>query len=121
VLDHTRACNSKLILGRGLKTRVTALLDRAVRSREEARTSQEERLAILKLVHRPQEQAESDDFERLRAGQTPDKALLLVAQSCRGLDFALASIDFFAQTDDRSFLALARQGLNLADSVDQFY
>lgn len=103
-----------------LKSKAVALLERAT-SRGNARSLHEEQLALLKLVHRLEEQAMSDNGTRSARGQPSDRALLLVAQACNGLDFLLAAVDNYVETGDRAFLTLARQAVVLTDSVERLF
>ena len=62
-----------------------------------------------------------DDFLASYERVGPDKSLLIVVHACDALAFTLQSIDSFIQTSDRRFLVLAKRGMDLMDSVEQFY
>jgi len=75
---------------------------------------------MLELTHRLEGQA-MDDFLASYERIGPDKSLLIVVHACDALAFTLQSIDSFIQTSDRRFLVLAKRGIDLMDSVEQFY
>lgn len=104
-----------------LKSKAVSLLDRATESRGNARALHEEQLALLKLVHRLEEQTMADNRERTGRSQPSDKGLLLVGQACNALDFILAATDNYIDSGDRSFLQLARQAIALAESVERLF
>jgi hypothetical protein len=104
-----------------LKSKAVSLLDRATESRSNARALREEQLALLKLVHRLEEQTMADNGERTGRSQPSDKGLLLVWQACNALDFVLAATDNYIDSGDGSFLQLARQGMALAESVERLF
>ena len=102
---------------RELKSKAIDLMERARGCQEKGPALLQEALAITKLVHRLQEEATREANERAPR----DKSLLLVSQACEALDFTLLVVDSFIDTHDRSFLQLARQGVSLMDSTEQFF
>lgn len=75
----------------------------------------QEILALTKLVHRLEEEAMTSDLSNDRS----DKTILLVSAGCKALDFVLGAVDSFVETDDRSFLGLARERETLIKSVER--
>jgi len=94
----------------------------AIGESSESLSLREERLALTKLVHRLGEEAQeaaqagNDVLERERK---LDRVLLLVSQGCEALSFTLMALDNFADTEDRTFLGLARDGEALAMSIEK--
>ena len=80
----------------------------------------DEKSAIFELTARLRGQA-MDDFLASYESRGPDKSLLIVSHACDALGFTLQSLDSFIQTSDRRFLVLAKHGIDLMDSVEQFY
>jgi hypothetical protein len=104
-----------------LREQAESFMTRAQDSRQQATRLREEGLAIVKLIHRLQEEAMQANAERNQHGATTDKLLLFIAQACGALDFALAAISNYIDTGDRSFISLARQGFTLAQAVEQYF
>jgi hypothetical protein len=91
----------------------------AVGGSSESLSLQEERLALAKLVHRLGEEAGQANIDVLKREGKSDRVLLLVSQGCEALSFTLMALDNFADTEDRTFLGLARDGEALAMSIDK--
>ena len=70
--------------------------------------TQEEILALTKLIHRLEEEAASTNNEYFRRTQKSSKTLLLVQQASKAVDAMLAALSSFIDTDDRTFLGFAR-------------
>lgn len=104
-----------------LKAKAVGLIERTANSRQNAPALRNERLALLKLIHRLQEVAMSDNATRGKSGQPSDKTLLLVSQGCSGLDFLLLALDSYLDTGDRAFLGLARESITLLNSTEKFF
>lgn len=79
----------------------------------------QEILALRKLVHRLDEEAGSSDVKILESGQDSNKTLLFTSQGCIALDFVLTALDNFLETQDRAFLGLAKDGEDLARTVQK--
>ena len=79
-----------------------------------------EQEVLLQQTHGLEGQA-MDDFLASYERIGPDKSLLIVVHACDALAFTLRSLDSFIQTRDRRFLVLAKRGIDLMDSVEQFY
>jgi hypothetical protein len=75
----------------------------------------QEILALTKLIHRLEEESMATNLDNARS----DKTILLVSAGCRAMDFVLGAIDSYIDTDDRSFLGLARDGDALIKSVER--
>ena len=103
-----------------LRNKATDLLERSRAPRSDKLALQQENLALVKLVHRLQEEADRDSFDRSKPGQS-DKSLLLVAQACVALDFMLTSIRNFNDSGDLAFVQLARQAGPLMDATEQYF
>jgi hypothetical protein len=75
----------------------------------------EEILALTKLIHRLEEESLASNLDNARS----DKTILLVSTGCKAMDFVLEALDSYIDTDDRSFLGLARDGDVLIKSVER--
>jgi len=104
-----------------LQSSLQAVLDRAsvaVSQGEGQRDAlAEELLATVKLVHRLGEEAASTNLESVRHGGPHDRGLLFVSQGCEGMSFVVAALQNFVATRDRTFLSLARDGMELVRSA----
>lgn len=79
----------------------------------------EEVLALGKLAHRLDEEAAKSNLGTLKSGQDSNKTLLLISQECEALSFVLMALDNFLETQDRAFLGLAKDGEDLAKTVQK--
>jgi hypothetical protein len=73
--------------------------------------------ALMNLVSGLEMTAMRETMDLLKSGHDKDKALLLVIQGCRAVEFVLTSADDYISTDDRSFLALANDGRSIVASI----
>ena len=81
------------------------------------RETQEEIFALVRLVHRVDEEAGATDLQYSRRGQPSSKVLLLVQQAAKGIDAMLTALDSYIESEDRSFLGFARDNNALVWSV----
>jgi hypothetical protein len=77
----------------------------------------EEMFALVKIIHRLDEESARTNLDMLKRGQASDKKLLLVSQGCEALEFVTSALDNFLDTGDRAFLGFAKNGNNLVNSV----
>jgi hypothetical protein len=103
-----------------LREKVIVLMTRAQDSSVDRIALLNEEGVMLELTHKLEGQA-MDDFLASYESRGPDKSLLLFARACDAMAFTLQSIDSFIQTSDRKFLVLAKRGIDLMDSVEQFF
>jgi hypothetical protein len=94
-----------------LHSKAVAILDRVEKrlpqGPQEIQT-REEIFALVRLVHRLEEEAAATNLQSLQRGQPQNKALLLVTQAAKGVDAMLAALDNYIASADRSFLGFAR-------------
>ena len=79
--------------------------------------TREEILAITRLLHRLEEEAAATNLQFLQRGQPSNKTLLLVQQASKAIDGMLAALDYYIDSEDRTFLGFARDNNALAWSV----
>ena len=104
-----------------LRERATALIAKSPDGPTDRARLQDQQLALLKLTHRLQEEATRDYYEQSRRPGGEDKSLLFIGNACSALGYTLESFDNFLTNGDRSFLLLARRGIELMDTVQQFF
>jgi hypothetical protein len=88
-------------------------------SEEERDTLREEMLAMLKLTHRLEEEAQRANLERMQRGNQTDKNLLTIAIACTGMSLTLKTLDDYVATGDRSFAIFARESENFTKLVEK--
>ena len=103
-----------------LREKAIALMTRAQDMSVDRLGLLDEKSVLFELTARLAGQV-GDDFLRSYESRGPDKSLLIVSHACTALIFTLQSLDSFIQTSDRRFLVLAKHGVDLMDSVEQFY
>ena len=86
-------------------------------SRRQRLVLAEELLAIQKLVHRLGEEADDTNVKGLERDRTSTKRLLLVAQGCEGLNFVMAALQNFVETEDQAFLGFATDGNSIVLNI----
>jgi len=80
-------------------------------------STQEEIFALVRLVHRLEEEAGAANLQFIQRGQPSNKTLLLVQQAAKAVDGMLSSLDSYLESDDRAFLGFARDNNALAWSI----
>lgn len=94
-----------------LHSKAVAIIERVEKrlpqGRDEIQT-REEIFALVRLVHRLEEEAAATNLQSMQRGQPQNKVLLLVTQAAKGVDGMLAAIDNYIASADRSFLSFAR-------------
>lgn len=88
-------------------------------------------LALTSLVHNLDEDAQRSYLNALKASrdalkeggtkrtQSPNKDVLFVETGSEQLSLVLGALDNFLETEDKAFLSLAKQGNDLASSIEK--
>jgi len=103
-----------------LHSKAVALLDRVEKSGTRGVPRQqtlEEIFALVRLVHRLQEEAGATDLQFMQRGESSSKTLLLVQQASISVDGMLSVLSYYIESDDRAFLGFARENNALVWSV----
>jgi hypothetical protein len=77
----------------------------------------DEVFALIRLVHRLEEEAAATNLQFLKRGQRSSKELLLIQQAAKAIDSTLIAINSFLETDDRAFIGFARDSNALTWTV----
>ena len=80
-------------------------------------STQEEIFALVRLVHRLEEETAATDVQFTQRGQPSSKILLLVEQASKAIDGMLFALEQYIDSEDRVFLGFARENNNLAWSI----
>jgi hypothetical protein len=80
---------------------------------------QKDMFGLTKMAHHLEDQVTDANLAGLKGGQEDNKTLLLISQGCKALDFVLNALDYFVSTDDKAFLALAKEGEGLIVSIEK--
>jgi len=103
-----------------LHSKAIAILDRvekAVPRGEHEFQTREEILALVRLVHRLDEEAALTNLQLVQRGQPQNKTLLMVQQAAKALDGMFAALENYIASADRSFLGFARDNNAIVWSV----
>jgi hypothetical protein len=92
-------------------------VEKAVPRGAQATQTKEEILALVRLVHRLEEEAAWTNVQRMQSGEPQSKTLLMVQQAAKAVDGMLAALDNYVTSADRSFLGFARDNDALVWSV----
>ena len=77
----------------------------------------EELFALVRLVHRLEEEAGATNLQLMQRGQPSSKILLLVQQASKAIDGMLAALSHYIESEDRAFLGFARDSNALVWSI----
>ena len=77
----------------------------------------EELFALVRLVHRLEEEAGATNLQLIQRGQPSSKRLLLVQQASNALDGMLAALSHYIESEDRAFLGFATDSNALVWSI----
>ena len=103
-----------------LHSKAIGILDRVEKAgpREISRQQTlDEIFALVRLVHRLEEEASATNLQFMQRGQSSSKTLLLVQQASKSVDGMLSALTHYIESDDRAFLGFARENNALAWSV----
>jgi hypothetical protein len=127
ILFFTSTLSAQESTAKNYRSQYTQLREKVIDLMKRAQDMSVDRLTLLhedgemlNLTHDLEGQV-MDDFLASYERRGPDKSLLIVAHACDALAFTVRTLSSFIQTSDRRFLVLAKHGIDLMDSVEQFY
>jgi hypothetical protein len=103
-----------------LHGKAIAILDRVEKMgpRESSRQDiRDEVFALVRLIHRLDEEAGATNLQLVRRNQPSSKTLLLVQQAAKAVDGMLSALDNYIESQDRAFLGFAKDNNALVWSV----
>jgi hypothetical protein len=100
-------------------SKVSNLLNRVMSQGDKKMTTREEIFALTKLIHRFHEESAKTNADGLKNGLPSNKTILLIGQGCQAMDFVLNALDNYIDTEDRSFIALAKRGDDLIKAIEK--
>lgn len=103
-----------------LHSKAVAVLDRVEKSGPRGIPRQqtlEELFALVRLIHRLEEEASATNLQFMQRGQPSSKTLLLVQQASKSVDGMLAALSNYIESEDRAFLGFARENNALVWSI----
>jgi hypothetical protein len=102
-----------------LRSKVTTIFNRVIYQGDKKMTTKEEILTLTKLIYRLHDEVGRSNIDALKKGLPLSKILLLIGQGCQAMDFVLSALDNYIDTEDRSFIALAKSGDDLIKSIEK--
>jgi hypothetical protein len=103
-----------------LHSKAVATLDRIEKAGPRGvprQPTRDEIFALVRLLHRLEEEAATTNLQFMQRGQPSNKTLLMVQQAAKAIDGMLTALDNYVESEDRAFLGFARDNNALAWSV----
>ena len=102
-----------------LHAKAISILEKTEKAPREVPRQQtfDEVFALIRLVHRLDEEVSAANLQVLKRGQPSSKGLPMIQQAAKAIDSTLIALNSYLETEDRAFIGFARDSNALASAV----